>query len=137
MIIKHTVSGSGPSIEMTPLIDIVFLLLIFFLVATTFQEAEREVQIALPEAEAAGPITSALREIVINITAEGTVIVGGQDVGLEGLREIVTEALASNPDQKVSVRGDRGASYGDVAAALDVCKSVGVNDPFLDTVPVN
>ncbi|MEO1535792.1 MAG: biopolymer transporter ExbD [Planctomycetota bacterium] len=74
---------------------------------------------------------------MINVTAEGTVIVGGQDVGLEGLRGIVTSAIADNPDQKVSVRGDRGASYGDVAAALDVCKAAGVNDPFLDTVPAN
>ena len=137
MIVKHNVPGSGPSIEMTPLIDMVFLLLIFFLVATTFQEAERELQIALPEAEAAGPITSALREIIINIPAEGAVIVGGRDVGLEGLRAIVTDALADNPDQKVSVRGDRGASYGDVAAALDVCKAAGISDPFLDTVPID
>ena len=122
---------------MTPLIDMVFLLLIFFLVATTFQEAEREMQIALPEAEASGPITSALREIVINITAEGDVIVGGRDVGLVGLQEIISDAIAGNPDQKVSVRGDRGASYGDIAGALDVCKRAGVTDPFLDTVPLN
>jgi biopolymer transport protein ExbD len=46
------------SIELTPVIDMVFLLLIFFLVATTFQQSEREMQIALPEAEAAGPISA-------------------------------------------------------------------------------
>ena len=137
MIIKHHAVGSGPSIEMTPLIDMVFLLLIFFLVATTFQEAEREIRIALPEAEAAGPLTASLREIVINVTADGAIIVGGRTIEPEALRALVADAVEANPEQKVSVRGDRGVPYGRVAAVLDACKSAGVNDPFLDTVPLN
>jgi biopolymer transport protein ExbD len=58
---------NGIAIELTPLIDMVFLLLIFFLVATTFHQTEREMQIALPAAASAGPISTALREIVINV----------------------------------------------------------------------
>ena len=137
MIIGAAKRDDGPSIEMTPIIDMVFLLLIFFLVATTFQEAEREMQIVLPEAEAAGPITASLREMIINVTADGGVVVGGRSVSLEGLRGMVADALDGNPEQKVSIRGDRGASYGDVARVLDICKLAGVTDPFLDTVPLN
>ncbi len=135
MIIRSNVEEESPRIELTPIIDMVFLLLIFFLVATTFQQTERELSIALPDSEAAGPITMQLREIVVNVTSEGAIIVGGNTVGLDDLRAMITEAVEANPEQKVSVRGDRDVPYGTVARVLDVCKGAGVDAPFLDTVP--
>ena len=137
MIINAQKQEQSPSIEITPVIDMVFLLLIFFLVATTYQQSEREMQIALPEAESAGPISAVLREIVINVSSDGSLVVGGAETSLDGLRAIVAEAVERNPEQKVSVRGDRDASYGVIARVLDVCKASGVGEPFLDTVPLN
>ncbi len=136
MLIGKKQDDAGPSIEMTPIIDMVFLLLIFFLVATTYQQSERELAIALPEAEAAGPISTMLREIIINIDAQGQIIVGGQAMELEELRTLVADAVRMNPEQKVSVRGDRDISYGRIARVLDICKAAGVQQPFLDTVPL-
>tara|TARA_E500000318_G_C3483361_1_gene181340 strand:+ start:188 stop:607 length:420 start_codon:yes stop_codon:yes gene_type:complete len=137
VIIAAKQTETGPSIEMTPIIDMVFLLLIFFLVATTYQQSEREIQIALPEAESGGPITTMLREIVINVRGDGSLIVGGTTMTLDGLRTVIAEAVDVNPEQKVSVRGDRDVAYGDVARVLDVCKASGIDAPFLDTVPMN
>ena len=137
MIITAKERESGPSVEMTPIIDMVFLLLIFFLVATTYQQSEREIQIALPEAESGGPITAVLRESVINVGADGSLIVGGAAMSLEQLRAVIAEAVEVNPEQKVSVRGDRDVAYGDIARVLDVCKASGIDEPFLDTVPMN
>lgn len=136
MLIKNSHTESTALIDLTPVIDMVFLLLIFFLVATTFHQTEREMQIALPEAAAAGPISMALREIVINIDAEGKIIVAGEPRSPEDLKTIVTEAVAGNPDQKVTVRGDKNASYGMIAVVLDICKGAGIQEPFLDTVPL-
>ncbi len=128
-------SGQGATIELTPIIDMVFLLLIFFLAATTFQQTEREMQITLPEAQSGGPISMSLRELVVNIDAEGRFIVAGQTLGVEDLRSIVNQAVEQNPDQKVTVRGDRDASYASIAQALDIIKGAGVQEPYLDTVP--
>ncbi len=136
MLIGKKHDDAGPTIEMTPIIDMVFLLLIFFLVATTYQQSERELAIALPEAEAAGPISTMLREIIINVDARGAIIVGGQTLGIEELRTLVADAARVNPDQKVSVRGDKDIAYGTIARVLDVCKAAGVKQPFLDTVPL-
>lgn len=136
MLIKAAHAESPLSIDLTPVIDMVFLLLIFFLVATTFHQTEREMQIALPEASAAGPISMALREIVINVDSEGAIIVAGQRRSPEDLRTIITEATSANPEQKVTVRGDKTASYGMVATVLDICKAAGVQEPWLDTVPI-
>jgi biopolymer transport protein ExbD len=134
-VIKPTVDTARPGIELTPIIDMVFLLLIFFLVATTFHQTEREMQIMLPEAQAAGPISTVLREIIVNVDDEGRIIVSGQTLEPEALREIVEQAVASNPDQKVTVRGDRRTAYAAIALVLDICKGAGIEEPFLDTVP--
>jgi biopolymer transport protein ExbD len=126
--------SEGVSIEMTPMIDMVFLLLIFFLVATTFHQSEREMQIALPVASASEPISALLQELVVNVDASGKLYVGGRNVSAEDLRAIVSEAIALNPDQKVTVRGDRDAAYAHVVVVLDICKGAGIQEPYLDTV---
>ena len=134
MLLKANEELRNPSIEMTPIIDMVFLLLVFFLVATTFHQAEREMQIALPFASSAGPISATLREIVINVDADGSVIVSGRSVSDEDLRAMIEQAVETNPEQKVTVRGDRGTTYGTVVRILDLCKNSGIQEPYLDTI---
>jgi biopolymer transport protein ExbD len=119
---------------MTPLIDMVFLLLIFFLVASTFQQTERELKIALPAATSAGPITASLREIVVNIDAEGAIIVNGRTMDSTELAGLIEDGVASNPEQKVTVRGDKATAYENIVTVLDVCKGAGIQEPYLDTV---
>lgn len=122
------------TMEMTPFIDVVFLLLIFFLVATTFHQVEREMQIALPFARATGPVSAALRELVVNVDRDGRIIVSGRPMSADDLTALVQEAVAANPNQKVTVRGDRHATYGHVVTVLDICKQAGIQEPYLDTV---
>jgi len=74
--------------------------------------------------------------MVVNVDESGAIFIAGRQVSHEDLRAMVTEAIRANPDQKVSVRADRGASYGVVARVLDICKASGADQPFLDTVPI-
>ena len=134
MIRSGEAGERGVTLEMTPLIDIVFLLLIFFLVATTFHQTEREMQIALPNTAFAGPISTALREIIINVDVDGDIIVNGRVLEAEDLKRLVEGAVASNADQKVTVRGDRETSYANIVRVLDICKGAGIQEPYLDTV---
>jgi biopolymer transport protein ExbD len=134
MLIKQPQQDRELTLEMTPLIDVVFLLLIFFLVATTFHQSEREMNIALPAAQAGGPISVALKEIIINVDADGVPHVGGKVIELESLQDLIGARLAVNPEQKVSVRGDKSAAYAYIVRVLDVCKTAGISEPYLDTV---
>ena len=134
MLIKATEANSGVSIELTPLIDMVFLLLIFFLIATTFHQSEREMQIALPVASSAAPISAMLQELIINVDVEGRIIVGGRSIEPDDLRSMVKDAVAINPEQKVTVRGDRRVAYASIVGVLDICKASGIQEPYLDTV---
>ena len=134
MLIEAKQADTGMTIEMTPMIDMVFLLLIFFLVATTFQQTEREMKIALPFASSSEPISALLQELIVNVDAEGQFIVGGRTLEAEALREMVTEAVKGNPEQKVTIRGDRAVAYASIVSVLDICKGAGIQEPYLDTV---
>ena len=134
MLIKSQTHKLSAAIEMTPMIDIVFLLLIFFLVATTFREEEREMQVALPFASSSAPISTMLKEFIVNVIEDGTIIVGGRRIDEAELRTMVRDAVAVNPEQKVTVRGDRGTAYANIIQVLDTCKSEGIQEPYLDTV---
>lgn len=124
------------SIDLTPIIDMVFLLLIFFLVATTFHQTEREMQIALPAASSAGPISTTLRELIINVDQDGSIIISGKTIDPEDLQIIISDAVALNPEQKITVRGDQNTAYSNIIRVLDICKGSGVQEPYLDTVPI-
>lgn len=134
MLIRPQQTDAGASIDLTPIIDMVFLLLIFFLVATTFQQTEREMKIALPTASAAQPISAALRELIVNVDAQGRIVVSGRTLDADALGALVREAVAANPQQKVTVRGDRNVAYAHIVRVLDVCKTAGIQEPYLDTV---
>lgn len=134
MRIRMPESESHIHLDFVPMVDTLFNLLIFFLLATTIKQAEREMQIALPAASAATPISTSLREFIINIDGAGQIVVAGRPIDPDALRGLVKDAVAINPLQKVTVRGDRNTAYANVARVLDICKASGVQEPYLDTV---
>jgi biopolymer transport protein ExbD len=136
MLIQAAPPRDEIGFDFTPIIDVVFNLLIFFLVATSFQQVEREAKIALPETIASAPISAALREIVINVDRNGALIVAGRQLDAEAVRRMLADAIASNPNQKVNVRGDRLTPYENVAKALDLCKQAGITEPYLESTPL-
>ena len=133
-MIRADHSDDKATIELTPIIDMVFLLLIFFLVASTFQQTEREMQIALPMSSSAGPISTAMKDLIINVDAEGAIIVSGATLTPDDLGSMIADAVGRNPDQKVTIRGDRSTPYENIVVVLDVCKGNGIQEPYLDTV---
>jgi biopolymer transport protein ExbD len=137
MIIRNSGPGSDLHVDFVPMVDVLFNLLVFFLLATSMAQAEREMSIALPHSASAGPISMAMREIIVNVHADGSAEVAGKPTTLDELGGLIRSAVQGNPDQKVSVRGDRNASYNSIAAVLDACKGAGVQQPYLDTIPIH
>ena len=113
-------------LNMTPMIDMVFNLLIFFLVATKYYDVERELDVQLPQVGTARPLTAPPQEIVVNIFRDGTLIVDASPVTNEALAELLRQARSRYEDQAVLVRGDAGTVYQRVADVLSICESVGI-----------
>ena len=111
--------------NLTPLIDVVFLLLVFFLVATTFAEDDEvEMDLELPESTSGAAPESAAKLLVISIGSAGTLHVDGRPVTLDGLRQRLGAEARRDRDREVLIRGDTRVHFGSVAQALDACQAV-------------
>lgn len=116
------------SLSLTPLIDVVFLLLIFFLVATRFAEEEREIDIRLPTASEARPLITKPQELFVNVTREGRYFVGGKYVEFEALEPILAGLWESQPGRaEVIIRGDRQTAWENIVAVANLCARIGLD----------
>ena len=117
------------SLSMTPLIDIVFLLLIFFLVTTRFSEEDHELEVMLPTASEAKPLIIKPKEIFINIDSNGKYFVGNKMVDLEKMETQLASADINNPTgQTVIIRADKRCQWESVVAAINACQRAGIHD---------
>lgn len=117
----------GLKFDITPLIDIVFNLVIFFLVATHFVSSEAHETVALPEASQSDERPPAPRRLVVTVLADGRLSVGGRPVTIEDVEAMIGEAAqAGTDDYEVQIRGDRAARFEAVEPLLVACARQGV-----------
>jgi biopolymer transport protein ExbD len=120
-----------PQLNLTPMIDVVFNLIIFFMVGTTFTDIERQLDVKLPQVAAAQPLTNPPDEIIVNVDSSGQITVTDRQVTLDQLRGLLTEAKQRFADQAVMVRADGRGAYQNVADVLAVCQQVGISQMSL------
>lgn len=113
-------------LNLTPMIDVVFLLIVFFMVGTKFYDLEREFDVQIPEVSQANPLTSAPEEIVVSIGRDGDVFIGDEPATLAELTKRLADARAQYVDQSVLVRGDGSTAYQRIADVLSVCAQAGI-----------
>lgn len=132
-LIEHE---DGTEIPLTPLIDVVFLLLIFFLVATSFTRRELDQNVNLPAAEGGEKSNLNKRNLVINIREDGTLVIAGRLLAESALPEAVTAWRAENPQMRVQLRGDGRVEYRQVMRVMGVCRAAGVERVDLPVLAV-
>lgn len=113
-------------IPMTSLIDVVFLLLIFFLVATNFVHRETDHSVMLPESEAGVKAEQAPSRLVVNIREEGTLVVNGVVTPEAELRKMVRDFAAAHPQRPAVIRADAKVPYRAVMKVFGICRSGGI-----------
>lgn len=117
------------ALSLTPLIDVVFLLLIFFLVATRFAEEEREMDVVLPEASAARPMIVEPKQLFVNIDRDGRYFVSGAELDPMQLEQALFQAWTNNPtQQEVIIRGDKSAAWEHIALAMNLCNKANIRN---------
>lgn len=122
------------NLTLTPLIDVVFLLLIFFLVATKFADEEREMDVLLPDASEAQPRTSKPRETIVNIDQNGEYFVSGQKLSLAELERALNAVRVNNPGRaSVILRADRRCRVEFLVAAMNACNKAKIHDYRITT----
>jgi biopolymer transport protein ExbD len=123
---KGPLSGN---VNMMPMIDILFQLIIFFLVATQITTAERALPIVLPQASAAKPLTSKPTEFFVDVDRDGHYYARGLPITIEALEKQLNQASIDNPQrQSVVIRADKNCVWNHVVAAMNACNKVGISD---------
>ena len=117
-----------PNLNLTSLIDVVFLLIVFFMAASKFADSARDVELKLPEVADGESLAMPSKNRDVAVYADGRVTLDNTAVTLAELTARLAESRKSAPEQSVVILGDAGCPFQHVAAALAACKEAGVSD---------
>jgi len=121
---------------MTPLIDVVFQLLLFFLTATSFYKVEKDIKVDPPRASEAKSAAQLPQEITVNVRNEadgGFFVVNQRIVALDELTNLLTKAAKDNPRVGVIIRGDKHAYHKRIVDVLNTCKKANITNHNIAT----
>ncbi len=111
-----------PAFQFTAMIDVVFLLLCFFITTSVFSQWELEVDIALPTAQSAKMPDRLPGEVIINLDREGRVTINQREVTREDLADRLARLAQFFPGQSVVIRADKMTSYEHLVGVIDLCR---------------
>jgi biopolymer transport protein ExbD len=117
-----------PTLNLTAMLDVMFLLIIFFMLGTRFVDNERKIGLRVPEVVDRGALTAAPARKEVNVYRDGAVTLDKNPVTLDELTTRLAAARRQYSDLGVLVRGDAKGEFQNVAAVLTACKQAGVQD---------
>jgi biopolymer transport protein ExbD len=128
--VRKSIRGGDDKVDinMGPLIDMVFLLLIFFVVTTSFV---KEAGIDVQKSTAATAEVKERGNIMIGLTADGEVYMEGKKVDVRAIRPLIERALAEDPESAVVIIADKQSETGAVVKVMDQCRLAGAKDVSL------
>ena len=134
MSVKINKGRAGALVDLTPMIDVVFQLLLFFLVASKFADQEREMKVVLPQASEAKPLIAKPQEFFVNIDKHGRMFVSNKPVSQADLDGRLQQLAANNPGrQTVVIRADERSDLKYAVAVMNACNKANIRDYRLST----
>ena len=126
MNFRRNSRSHAPAVQMSSLMDVIFLLLCFFVTSSVFSQWETEVAIALPTAKSATVPGRMPGEIILNLSKVGEVSVNGNKLSLGEVTERLTRIAKLYPGQPVVIHTDKDASYDKLMGLIDACRAADV-----------
>jgi biopolymer transport protein ExbD len=117
-----------PGIQLAPLVDVLLLLLIFFLLTWNAARNENELDVKVPKASAAKEKNAPIGDVVVNVKADGNVIVNRRILSGADLSELLKNLVQLNAEQAVVIRGDEAGAYKNIVGVLNICSEAGVTN---------
>ena len=126
MNVRRNSRSRAASVQMASLMDVIFLLLCFFVTSSVFSQWETEISIALPTAKSSTVPGRMPGEIILNVAADGNVTVNGQKLSLAEVTERLTRIAKLYPGQPVVIRADKTTKYESLVSVIDACRTADV-----------
>jgi biopolymer transport protein ExbD len=117
-----------PGIQLAPLVDVLLLLLIFFLMTWNAARNENELDVKIPKASAAKEKAAPIGDVVVNVKTDGNVVVNRRTLSAAELSELLKGLVQLNPEQAVVIRGDEAGAYKNIVGVLNICSQAGVSN---------
>jgi biopolymer transport protein ExbD len=119
----------GIQLNLTPMIDVVFLLVIFFMAATKFSNDQRDIELELPSVNAQGTqLVDAEDPLQVLVNAQGATLLDGRQLELEALTAELQRAASERPGVEVLLSADSSAGFESVARAMAACRAAGISN---------
>ena len=117
-----------PTLNLTAMLDVMFLLIIFFMLGTRFVDEERQIGLRVPEVVDRGVLSLAPERKTVQVYRDGAIVLDKKPVTLDELTAQLTAARSRSRNLGILVRGDAHADFQQIAAVLNACKQAGVNE---------
>ena len=115
--------SKAPALALTSMLDVIFLLLCFFVTVSVFSQWESEISISLPSAKTAEEPGRLPGEIIINLDKEGAIKVNGSPLSLAELEDRLSRISKFYPGQQVIIRADKETKYDYLVGVIDACRA--------------
>ena len=112
--------------QIAPMVDVLLVLLCFFIVTWNFARKEMELDVKVPTAENGGEPTLDVNQTVLNLKADGSMVMNTKPITFDELGDKMAALARINPDYAIILRGDENVAYKYVARVLDVCRGAGI-----------
>jgi biopolymer transport protein ExbD len=117
-----------PGIQLAPLVDVLLLLLIFFLLTWNAARNENELDVKVPKASAAKEKSAPIGDVIVNVKADGNVIVNRRSLSGAELADLLKSLVKLNAEQAVVIRGDEAGAYKSIINILNICTEAGITN---------
>jgi biopolymer transport protein ExbD len=117
-----------PGIQLAPLVDVLLLLLIFFLLTWNAARNENELDVRVPKASAAKEKSAPIGDVVVNVKVDGNVVVNRRTLTAPELSELLKGLVQLNSEQAVVIRGDEAGAYKNIIGILNICTEAGITN---------
>jgi biopolymer transport protein ExbD len=117
-----------PGIQLAPLVDVLLLLLIFFLLTWNAARNENELDVKVPKASSAKEKSAPIGDVVVNVRADGNVVVNRRTLTGAELTDLLKSLIQLNSEQAVIIRGDEAGAYKNIIGVLNICTEAGITN---------
>lgn len=117
-----------PGIQLAPLVDVLLLLLIFFLMTWNAARNENELDVKVPKASSAKEKSAPIGDVVVNVKSDGNMVVNRRTLSSAELTDLLKGLVQLNAEQAVVIRGDEAGAYKNIVEVLNVCSQAGVSN---------
>jgi biopolymer transport protein ExbD len=135
MNFKKHIRDNPLGFQMAPMIDIIFIMLIHFMVATIFAQWENKLGIQVPSADSGLRIERQPGEVIINIDTEGEIYINSKLISEQRLESLLGQIAETFKSQPVVIRADQNTRHKDVIRVLDICRKVDIWNVAFSTLP--